>query len=38
MESFLQDIVFYAVCGLIAYYLLNDSGGGGKRKRVLTPA
>ena len=38
MESFLQDILFYAVCGLIAYLLLNDSGGGGKRNWVLVKA
>jgi hypothetical protein len=34
MESFLQDIVFYAVLALIAYALLNDSSGGGKRQRA----
>jgi uncharacterized membrane protein YeaQ/YmgE (transglycosylase-associated protein family) len=34
MDAFLQDIIFYAVCGWIAYQLLNDSGGGGKRDRL----
>jgi uncharacterized membrane protein YeaQ/YmgE (transglycosylase-associated protein family) len=38
MEAFLQDIVFYAVCGWIAYVLMNDSGGGGKRSRLPSAA
>ena len=38
MEAFFQDIVFYAVLGLIAYFLLNDSGGGGKRNRAFSAA
>jgi hypothetical protein len=38
MEAFLQDILFYAVCTVIAYVLLNDSGGGGKRGRLPVPA
>jgi len=37
MESFLQDIIFYGVCMLIAYFLLNDSGGG-KRGRLPVPS
>lgn len=36
LEAFLQDIAFYAVVALIAYYLLNDTGGGGKRNRVFS--
>jgi len=38
MEAFVQDIIIYAVCGWIAYFLLNDSGGGGKRNRVSAAA
>jgi hypothetical protein len=38
MESFLQDVLFYAVCGWIAYVLLNDTGGGGTRSRVRSAA
>jgi len=38
MEALLQDILFYAVCGWIAYVLMNDSGGGGKRDRVHSAA
>jgi len=38
MESFLQDIIFYGVCMLIAYFLLNGSGGGGKRGRLPVPS
>lgn len=38
MESLLQDIFFYAVCGWIAYVLLNDTGGGGTRNRVPSAA
>jgi hypothetical protein len=34
MESLFQDLLFYAVCAWIAYVLLNDSSGGGKRDRV----
>ncbi len=36
MEAFFQDITFYAVVGLIAFYLLNDTGGGGKRNRAFS--
>jgi hypothetical protein len=38
METFFQDVLFYAVCGWIAYVLLNDSGGGGKRRRAAAAA
>jgi hypothetical protein len=38
MESFIQDVLFYALCAWIAYVLLNDSSGGGKRDRVGSAA
>jgi hypothetical protein len=38
METFLQDILFYAVLALVAWILLNDSGGGGKRLRMPAAA
>lgn len=34
MENFLQDILFYGFLLWIAYVLLNDSSGGGKRDRA----
>lgn len=34
MDTFLQDVIFYAVLALVAWILLNDSGGGGKRLRM----
>lgn len=34
METFLQDIVFYAVVAWIAYKLLDGSSGGGTRDRA----
>lgn len=34
MEAFLQDVVFYGLCAVVAYVLLNGSSGGGKRDRA----
>lgn len=38
MDTFLQDVIFYAVLALVAWILLNDSGGGGKRLRMAATA
>jgi hypothetical protein len=38
MESFWQDVLFYVICGWLAWVLLNDSSGGGKRRRAPSAA
>jgi hypothetical protein len=34
----LLDVAFYAIVSAIAYSLLNDDPGGGKRSRGMVPA